>query len=231
MPTVLLIGASSDIGINLAISFKEKNYHVVLGYNKHLPKLLAIDMMKCDITKENDIDNIIKYTKEKYGNIDILINLSAIYMDNYFLNKTKEEFMKVLEVNLVGIFLCNKIYSKYISNGLIINIGSTDGLDTYNEYNIDYAISKAGLISMSKIINDISNNRVICICPNWVNSLSTKSMSDSFLNSELKRIGQSRLIEVAELVSSIHKIIDNIDNSTVVYRIDIKDDKIWIEKS
>jgi 3-oxoacyl-[acyl-carrier protein] reductase len=154
--------------------------------------------------------------------------MAAISMDNYFLDKTKEEFMNVLEVNLVGAFLTSKIYSKYIDDGMIVNISSTDGIDTYNEYNIDYATSKCGMINMSKNISMCTNNKVICICPNWIDSDSTRSMDKDYLMNELKRIGQSRLIKIDELNDGIYKIIN--DNRDGIYRIDVKGDKLWIEK-
>ena len=138
--------------------------------------------------------------------------------------------MRVLEVNLVGMFLCNQIYSRYIYNGIIINMGSTDGIDTYSEYSIDYSTSKAGIICMSKAISKCSNNKILCICPNWIDSNSTRSMNKEYLLEELIRIGQSRLIKIEELVIGIDKIINSNYESGSIIRIDIKDDKLWIEK-
>ena len=156
-------------------------------------------------------------------------------MDNSIMNKTKKEFMEVLEVNLVGMFLCNQIYSRYVNDGMIINMASTDGIDTYSEYGIDYAVSKAGIIQMSKCIDKYTENKVICICPNWIDSDSTRLMNKEYLQSELERIGQSRLITMEELIDSIYEIIvDSYNNSKdkidKMIRIDIRDDKLWIER-
>lgn len=151
-------------------------------------------------------------------------------MDNSYLNKTKYEFMNVLEVNLVGMFLCNQIYSRYFSDGLIINMSSTDGIDTYSEYSIDYSVSKAGIICMSKNISMCTKNKVVCLCPNWIDSDSTRSMDEGYLKSELTRIGQSRLITIDELIMVINDVINFKYNSGDVIRIDIKDDKLWIKK-
>ena len=223
---VLIIGGSSDIGINLSKYLSSLGYNVVNTYNNH-----RIDnMMKCDVTNEDNIEDTIKTVINKFGNIDILINMSAAYNDNNFLNKTKDEFMKVLEVNLVGTFLCNKIYSKYIDNGMIINIGSTDGIDTYNEYNIDYAASKAGVINISKSISKCTNNKILCVCPNWIDSDSTRSMDKDFLNMELSRIGQNRLITIDEFCNSIYEIINGKYESGSIIRMDIRNDKLWIGK-
>ena len=60
-----------------------------------------------------------------------------------------------------------KIYSKYISDGIIINMSSTDGIDTYNKYNTFYSSSKAAIINLSKSISLNTSNKVLCICHNW----------------------------------------------------------------
>ena len=97
---------------------------------------------------------------------------------------------------------------------------------------------------MSKIIGMVSSNKIICICPNWIDSNTTNEIDKDYLDSELRRIGQSRLIRIDELIDSIYKIIiDNYDkrnrNTEVLridirddklLRIDIRDDKLWIEK-
>ena len=226
MKNILIFGGSSDIGRSLAKYLINMGNNVIVTYNKH--KVNDINSIKCDIRNEIEIEDTIKKVIKEHKRIDIIINMAAISMDNYFLDKTKEEFMNVLEVNLVGTFLTSKIYSKYIDDGMIVNISSTDGIDTYNEYNIDYAASKCGIINMSKNISMCTNNKVICICPNWIDSDSTRSMDKDYLMNELKRIGQSRLIKIDELNDGIYKIInDNIDG---IYRIDIKGDKLWIEK-
>lgn len=226
---VLIIGGSSDIGINLANLFIKNNYNVISTYNNHKFNLDNVDIIKCDVRNEEDIDNVIRYGIDKYKKIDILINLAAINIDNNFLEKTKEEFMNVLEVNLVGTFLCNKIYSKYIDNGMIINVSSSDGIDTYYDYGIDYAASKAGVINISKSISNCTSNKVLCICPNWIDSNSTRSMDKEYLDNELKRIKQDRLITLDEFSNSIYNIINMDNKSGSVYRIDIREGNLWIE--
>jgi 3-oxoacyl-[acyl-carrier protein] reductase len=231
MKNVLIIGGNSDIGIILANYYLNRDYNVIIGYhnndNKYSERVVYV---KCDVTDIDSIDNCIKSVIDMYGNIDILINLACITMDNSFLNKTKEEFMKVLEVNLVGMFLCNQIYSRYIDNGMIINMASTDGIDTGSVYSIDYSASKAGIINMSKIISMGTNNKILCIVPNWIDSNSTKSMNKEYLDSELIRIGQDRLITMDEFILGFDKIINSEFNSGEAFRIDIKESELWVEK-
>ena len=96
--------------------------------------------------------------------------------------------------------------------------------------NIDYSVSKAGVINMTKGISMATSNKVICICPNWIDSDSTNDMDSDYLNSELKRIGQSRLIKMKEFIDSFVAITSGEIVSGDIYRIDVKDDKLWVEK-
>ena len=226
---VLILGGSSDIGISLAKYFYNLGNTVIVTYNMHECNIDGIECIHLDIRDENEIESTIKYVINKYGKIDLLINMAAISYDNLFLDSTKEEFMNVLETNLVGSFLSSQVYSKYTYDGIILNVASTDGIDTYNKYNMLYSASKAGVINMSRSMALGTNNKVLCICPNWIDSESTRGMDKNYLNSELNRIGQNRLITMDEVNESISKIINDYQSGDVV-RIDIKGDKLWIEK-
>ena len=227
---ILIIGGSSDLGISLAKSLKLSNNNVILTYNNHITNIEGIDSLKLDVRDESAIETIFNELFKKYGHIDILINMSATYSDAFFLEKTQKEFMDVLEVNLVGCFLTCREYAKHTDNGMIINIASTDGIDTYSSYNIDYSASKAGLINITKSIALSTSNIVYCLCPNWIDSNSTRSINKEYLNNELLRIKQSRLIKIDEFISSIYKIIKSNEKSGTIFRIDIKDDEVWTEK-
>jgi len=221
---ILIIGGSTDIGISLAKYLKKIGNQVIITYNKHKCEVNDVECIHLDVTNEEEIEEVIN----KYKNIDILINMAAISYDNLFLDNTKEDFMKLLEVNLIGYFLTSKIYSKY-NKGMIINIASTDGIDTYSKYSMLYSASKAGVINMSRSMAISTSNKVLCICPNWIDSNSTRNMDKDYLASELKRINQSRLITIDEFNESILEIINNYQSGDVV-RIDIKGDKLWIKK-
>lgn len=223
---VFITGSNCDIGISLSETLTKLGYNLYLGYNNNsdnIDKLMSkysnIVKVHLDVTNEDEIIDV----ANKIDNIDLLINLSSISMDNNYLDKTKEEFMKVLEVNLVGMFLVIKHLSKKMNNnGLIINMSSTDGIDTYNELSIDYSASKAGIISLTKTFSLIFDDiKVISVAPNWVNTSSVKEMNQEYLKEELKRINQPRLIEVEELTEKIIELINSNELvSGEVYRIE-----------
>ncbi|MDO4394709.1 MAG: SDR family NAD(P)-dependent oxidoreductase [Mycoplasmatota bacterium] len=229
MKSILIIGGSSDIGISLGQKLKNNGNNVILSYYKNPITITGINSYKCDVTSEKSIEEIIKYGIDLYKKIDVIINLQSISCDNSFLNKTKKEFMDVLEVNLVGTFLLNQIYSRYIDDGMIINMSSTDGIDTYSEYSLDYSISKNGIIFMSKALESYTTNKIYCLCPNWIDTSSTRQMNQEYLSNELKRINQSRLLQISEVVDVIIDIINNNIKEKLI-RIDVRNDKLWIEK-
>ena len=231
MRNVLIIGGNSDIGIGLVRYYLDMDCNVVVGYHKNMDCCdNRVRYIKCDVCDSDSIENIIRSMISMYGTIDVMINLACVCMDSDFLDKSKYEFMRVLEVNLVGTFLCNQIYCKYIDNGMIVNMGSTDGVDTYSRYSIDYSASKAGIINISKSISMCTDNKILCICPNWIDTSSTRMMDSGYLESELVRIGQDRLIKLDEFIDGYDQIINGGFNSGDVFRIDIKGDKLWVER-
>lgn len=205
---VLITGASSKIGMCIADKLASQNYELILTYNKNkelienLKKELLskynIDVLliKADLREEKEIKNIIDCAINKYGRIDILINNAAIEHDNTLENKTKEEFMDVLNVNLIAPFLLSKYAAKYmIKNkyGKIINIASTNGIDTYYPSSLDYDASKAGLISLTHnlAIELAPYITVNAIAPGWTNTDMNKNLSEE----QKKKINERILLK------------------------------------
>ena len=217
---VLITGTSSGIGKEIA-KLLAKDYEVILHYNNNYSEVIKLKkeldslykkellIVKCNLTKEEEIDDMLNIIYKKYKKIDILINNAGIAIDTLFEDKTKDNFMKVLDTNLIAPFLlCKKIGPKMKENkyGVIINISSTNGIDTPYIESLDYDASKAGLISLS---NNIANYlspyvRVNTICPGWIDTNMNKELDKDFIKQEeekilLRRFGNPK--EVADLVS------------------------------
>ncbi|MCM1370368.1 MAG: SDR family NAD(P)-dependent oxidoreductase [Clostridium sp.] len=214
---VLVTGSARGLGSYIIRSFAKNNYNVIINYNNSVAKANALKeeiiknynvdvlLIKADISKECDIKRMYEESISKFGKVDILVNNAAICCDNYIDNKTKEEFMKVLEVNVVGQFLVTKYFSKSVD--LIINISSTDSVDTYNELNIDYSASKAALNSITKTFAlAIPSIKIFAILLPFINTDSVKEMNQEFLKNELKRTNQNRLYEPLEISDKIVKL-------------------------
>lgn len=227
----LVTGAAKGIGRACIIELAKNGYDVVISYltNQKLALKLKKEVeekykvkaitIKCDVTNEKDIIKMLDEIKRVFNKIDIIINNAACAKDNYIFDKTKEEFMKVLETNLVGPFLITKYAYKYLSNGTIINISSKDAKDTYNELSIDYSASKAGLNSLTKTLAlALKNIRVLSVMPGWVKTESVEEMNPDFLKSELKRVRQKKLTSPESVAKQIVNIIrdENISSGSII---------------
>lgn len=235
MKVALITGSSSGIGKEIA-SKLASDYEVILHYNSNYNEALKLKndidnkynrdtlLVKGDLSNEEDINNIINVIYDRYDKIDVLVNNAGIAIDTMFEDKNKDNFMKILEVNLIAPFLlCKKIGLKMKENkdGVIINISSTNGIDTPYIESLDYDASKAGLISLS---NNIANYlapyvRVNTICPGWINTNMNNNLDDDFITSEKNKILLGRFGEAYEVANLVYFLISDeakyINNSII----------------
>jgi len=226
MKTVLVTGSSNGIGKETIIKFAKNNYNVVITYNndynsamnleKYIKDNYHVDtlVIKCDISSEKEIKKMINKIIEKFKTIDILINNAGIAIDTTFENKTKDNFMKTLEINLVGTFLVSKYVSEIMLKnkfGNIINIASTNGIDSYYIESLDYDASKAGIISLThNLANYLAPYvRVNCICPGWVDTKMNNTLSEEFKTKEKDKILLNRFANPEEIADVIYFLTTN----------------------
>ncbi len=232
---VLVTGSSSGIGREIVRKLAS-DYEVIIHYNNNYNNALKLKeeldnlyhkdvlMVKCDLSKEEEIDSMLSTIYNRCNNIDILVNNAAIAIDTLFEDKTKENFMKTLEINLVAPFLLSKkigLKMKDNKSGVIINISSTNGIDTMYPEGLDYDASKAGLINLS---SNLANYfapyvRVNTVCPGWTNTEMTKDLDEEFINSEKEKILLERFAEPEEIASLVKFLISDeasyINNSVI----------------
>ena len=130
----IVTGGCRGLGYAFTKYLASLGYTVYALYNTtKLKEEENIIPLHCDISNEMEIIDVLN----KIGPIDLLINNAALSLDNEYQDKTKEEFMKVLEVNVVGTFLMIKHSIKHLTKeGTIINISSN------NTYGIMYLARK-----------------------------------------------------------------------------------------
>ena len=213
---VLVTGSSRGLGRSIILEYAKNGNDVVINYNNsekeafELKKYVESNyhvkalVVKCDISKEEEIDSMIEEIYKEFGHLDILINNASIDLDQDFALKTKEDFMKTLEVNLVGTYLLSKKIGLRMldaKTGNIINISSNNGLDTPYPESIDYDASKAGVISLN---HNLANYfapyiRVNTICPGWINTDMNKDLDKEFIDKEISKILLNRFAEPEEI--------------------------------
>lgn len=216
----VVTGCAKGIGREIALALAREGYNIIGTYltsKDDIQKLqsrietigMKFDFYKLDLENYDEVNLFCVNVINLYKKIDILVNNASLSLDDEFYNKTVEEFERVMKVNVISPFLLIKNLSKIMNDGRIINISSTDGINTYSKYNIDYSASKAALINMTKSLSlELENNKIYSICPNWVNTETIKNMNIDYLNSEMRRIGQYKLIDPKEVANKVIEILE-----------------------
>lgn len=209
---VLIVGASSGIGKTLATILHNYGATVIGTYYQNKITDVTYETCRCNINNENEVKELIEYIKNKHEKLDLVVNASAISIDKDIYDMTKEDFMKVLETNLVGTFLVCKYASLIMDSGVIINISSTDATDTFSTISMNYSASKAGVENLTKnLANRFPKLRICAIAPNWVNTQTILDMDEEYLKQEMARIGQKKLIRKEEVALKIIEMFLNSD--------------------
>lgn len=219
--TAIITGCSKGIGREIALELARDGYNIIGTYKASITEIYTLKekienigvkfySYKIDLLNEDEVNSFCNDVKRNFNNIDVLVNNAALSLDNTFKDKTTNEFRSVLQVNLISPFLLIQRLSDIMENGVIINISSTDGINTYTRLNMDYSASKAGLINLTKSLSlELENIRVYCICPNWVDTESIREMNPEYLKAEMERIGQKQLIDPKEVANKVIKLIES----------------------
>ena len=214
---VLITGASRGIGAACASIFAKNGYNIIINYLNSEKQAISLkndleknynvncDIYKCDISKEEEVLKMYDFVKSKYNHIDVLINNAAISNDMFIDKKKINDFRKVIDVNLIGTYMVTAIFAKLILNGSIINISSTNAIDTYYPESIDYDASKAAIISLTHNFAKYyaPNIRVNAICPGWVET-DQNALLD---NTQRKEINDNILLKRFALPTEIANVV------------------------
>ena len=217
---VLVTGSSRGIGRSTIEEFASLGANVIINYVNNEDMALELKnevvskygvdalVVKCDVSKEEEVKDMVNTIISHFGKIDILVNNAAISMDDVIDNKSSEDFMKVIGVNLLGPFLTSKYIGRIMFNqksGKIINITSTNGIDTYYKESMDYDASKAGLISLThNLALEFSPYvNVNAVAAGWVNTDVNKDLEPNFRDEQTSKILLNRFAESKEIAKTV----------------------------
>ena len=214
-----ITGGSRGIGKEVTTKFAENGYNIVINYVSDKTDVEALRkeweakgvealILKADVTKAEEVENVVKTAVDTFGKIDVLVNNAGITRDNLLMRMSEEEFDKVIETNLKGTFVVTKAVTKYMMkkrSGSIVNLSSVVGV-VGNAGQCNYSASKAGVIGFTKsVAKELSsrNIRANAVAPGFIETDMTAVLSDAVKENihnqiPLKRMGSAK--EVANLV-------------------------------
>ena len=187
---VLVTGGARGLGLAISLYYLKMGHSVVVNYNNSDEMALKlkseygdrVSIVKADVSNEDDVKRMF----DALGKLDVVVNNAGIAKDSDPMEKSAEEFLEVIKVNLLGTFLVSKYAVNHMDKGCIVNISSTNALDTYYPESMDYDAAKAGVISLthnfSLYLKD-RDIRVNVVCPDWIDTDMNLGMDEEYKKS------------------------------------------------
>ncbi len=211
---IVITGGAGGIGAATARRFLDEGSQVVIwdrdeeALNRTSGEIDGLTGLVCaDVTDPDEVTRGLGEAEELLGGLDILINNAGISIRHPFLEITVDEWRRVIDVNLNGIFLVGRSAAELMlaaDGGVIVNMGSTNALTGYHHY-ADYNASKAGVVELTRsmALELGPSIRVNAVCPGFI----LTPMQDAEYTPDMKSAYSSRLplqrlgspVEVASL--------------------------------
>ena len=232
----VITGGASGIGLALAKYWLQQGGKVVLGdVAEDALKQAAADMggdvatVVCDVTQEDDCAKLADTAIERFGKINLVAPFAGIIMDGLMLSPDRdtgkvtrkmslEQFQKVVDVNLTGVFLtvreCTERMINHDCRGLVCLISSTGSLGTAGQLN--YSSTKAAVSVMPKVLTaeffrrGLGNKiRCVAVAPGYVATPILEGMNQKALDKILTNVPIGRLVETEEVASLVCELYRN----------------------
>lgn len=179
--SVIITGAAKGIGRAIALRLARENHKLALNYlsddasaqetlalcAEHTPHAF---LFKGDVANKRQVEDLAEQTLRAFGRIDVLVNNAGLNIDKPLHDLAEEDWDRVVDTNMKGVFLCSQIVSRAMlrqeGEGIILNIGATTGIRA-RVNGINYCASKAGVLVMTKCLamELAPKIRVNCVIP------------------------------------------------------------------
>jgi len=176
----IITGASSGIGRATSLLFAREGATVVASSNRP-EELAALEReaaalagpllaIEADVTSEEQVARLVRTAAERFGGLDILVNNAGIVSFGTVTETSLEEWQRLVDVNLRGVFLCSKYAVPELrrrGGGAIVNVASINGIRG-NHRLAAYAATKGGVVALTyamAIDHAAEGIRVNCVCP------------------------------------------------------------------
>ncbi len=206
----IITGGGRGIGEATAKKFVQEGAKVVIAdineedINRTVEELKAMGGeatgLIVDVTSRESVEKMVADTVEKYGKLDVIVNNAGITMDATLLKMTEDQWDKVIDVNLKGVYNCGQAAAKVMveqGSGVILNASSVVGV--YGNFGqTNYAATKWGVIGMTKTwAKELGKKgvRSNAVAPGFILTPMVKKMPENVLDmmkdkAPLKRLGE-----------------------------------------
>lgn len=184
----IVTGASSGIGLAIAEEFLAEGAKVIFSDINNFPKELPAEQaffQTCDVSKVEDVENLIKVAVEKFGRLDIMVNNAGIGTMGSILDTDDATWQKTIGINLTGTFFGLRAASRMMKSlgngGSIINMSSILGKVGMNG-TLAYCAAKGGVVQLthaSALDLAADKIRVNAIAPGFIKTAMTKGLEDN----------------------------------------------------
>lgn len=215
----IVTGGAVGIGRAIAIELAKEGCDIVINYNTSAEKALALVeeiekygrhaiAVQADVGQFEDAKRLVQTAVDEFGGINILVNNAGIVADNLMLRMTEEQFDKVINTNLKGVWNMSKHALKYLlkaNQGRIINITSVSGI-MGNAGQTNYSAAKAGVIGLTKsLAREIASRGVTvnAVAPGFIETNMTASLPSETIESWKQGIPLKRFGFVEEVAQSV----------------------------
>jgi len=215
--TALITGAGRGIGKTIALKLAESGADIVLADMS--PEVAEVRVVveslgrKCltfeaDVTDLEAIETMVKKIIEELGSIHILINNAGITQDNLFMRMKPEQWSKVIDVNLNGVFNVTKAVIRPMvkqRTGKIINISSVVGFSG-NPGQVNYSSTKSALVGFTKSLAREVGARgvtVNAVAPGFIDTAMTQALNESQQEAILQQIPLGRMGDANDIANAV----------------------------
>lgn len=218
-------GASRGIGRAIALRLAADGAKVALNFASNSAKAEAVKadiesiggtamLVQGDVSDFQTVTELIKRVVDEWGRIDILINNAGITRDNLLLKMSEDDFDRVINTNLKGVFNCTKAVTKIMMKqrgGRIVNMSSVVALRG-NVSQANYAAAKAGIIGLTKsAARELASRGVTvnAVAPGFIDTDMTAALSEKVKEVLLKEIPAGRMGTPEDVANAVAFLVSD----------------------
>lgn len=225
MSTAIVTGGAKGIGKAIVEELVKCGINVVANYNTSEKEAIElkenlknngynVEIYQADVSKREEVKKLVKYTNDKFGDIDILINNAGISQVKMFTDITDEDWNEMLQTNLNSAFYTTQeVVKNMIKNkkGCIINVSSIDAI-TGASCEVHYSVAKAGMDGLTKALAKElapSNIRVNSVAPGAIRTDMNKDLTQEDIKIVENEIPMGRFGEPEEIAKCVKWLVED----------------------